>query len=125
FPASVCNVAGKRTVYQFDPLTDERWPELLAVHPRASIFHSVEWLRALQKTYGYRPVCYTTCSPDQYLTNALVLCRVDSWLTGRRLVSNPFSDYCDPLLDDDPDFLESVLGAVQEEAAAKNLRYFE
>jgi lipid II:glycine glycyltransferase (peptidoglycan interpeptide bridge formation enzyme) len=28
-----------------------------------------------------------------------VFCQIDSWLTGRRIVSVPFSDHCEPLLD--------------------------
>ena len=40
----------------------------------------------------------TTCSPGAALTNGLVFCRVESWLTGRRLVSVPFSDHCEPLV---------------------------
>jgi len=33
------------------------------------------------------------------LENGLVFCEVNSWLTGRRLVSLPFSDHCEPLLE--------------------------
>jgi hypothetical protein len=42
------------------------------------------------------------------LKNAVVFCEVRSWLTGRRLVSLPFSDHCEPLLDD-PRALHPVL----------------
>jgi predicted N-acyltransferase len=50
---------------------------------------------------------------------------VNSWLTGRRLVSVPFSDHCDPLLDEDEKCFESLMTAVQEEADSKKLRYVE
>jgi lipid II:glycine glycyltransferase (peptidoglycan interpeptide bridge formation enzyme) len=33
------------------------------------------------------------------LQNGIVFCVVESWLTGSRLVSLPFSDYCEPLVD--------------------------
>ena len=36
---------------------------------------------------------------DGELANGIVFCRVESRLTGRRLVSLPFSDHCDPLVD--------------------------
>jgi hypothetical protein len=29
----------------------------------------------------------------------LVFCRVRSWLTGRRSISLPFSDHCEPLVE--------------------------
>lgn len=87
-------------VYTLDPLTDRRWDDLVERHPSASIFHSRPWLTAVQRTYGYRPIAYSTSAPSSPLDNAIVFCEIDSWLTGRRLVSVPFSDHCDPLLDD-------------------------
>jgi hypothetical protein len=85
-------------VYEINPLSDSRWESFVASHPRSSVFHSTNWLRALQAAYGYDPLVVTTCSPDAALTNGLVFCRVKSWLTGRRLVSLPFSDHCEPLV---------------------------
>jgi hypothetical protein len=85
------------TAYTLDPLTDRRWLDLLRRHPLASVFHSSEWLSALQRTYNYEPVVVTTCPPESELTNGVVFCRIDSLLTGSRWVSVPFSDYCEPL----------------------------
>ncbi|HZT70129.1 MAG TPA: GNAT family N-acetyltransferase [Terriglobia bacterium] len=86
-------------IYQINPLHDQRWESLVQRHPDSSVFHSTGWLKALWQTYGYKPVVYTTCPPGKELTNGLVLCRVSSWLTGERLVSLPFSDHCDALMD--------------------------
>jgi hypothetical protein len=86
-------------VYEVQPLRDPRWTSLVDRHPRASVFHSSNWLRALSTVYGYEPVVVTTCPPGVPLTNGLVFCRIKSWLTGRRLVSLPFSDHCEPLVD--------------------------
>jgi hypothetical protein len=85
--------------YEIDPLGDERWAGLVERHPRASVFHGANWLRALRAVYGYEPVVVTTCPPEAPLTNGLVFCRINSWLTGRRFVSLPFSDHCEPLID--------------------------
>ena len=82
-----------------EPLKDLRWEPFLARHPRASVFHSSAWLAALHRTYGFQPIAYTTSSAGEDLENAMVFCRVESWLTGRRLVSLPFSDHCEPLVD--------------------------
>lgn len=95
-------------VFEVDPLSDSRWPDLVAAHPQASAFHTCAWLSALQATYGYRPLVLTTSAPDAPLKNAMVFCEVRSWLTGRRLVSLPFSDHCEPLLDD-PAILDPIL----------------
>ena len=86
------------TVYTCDPLDDRRWEEFVRTHPASSIFHTRGWLGALQSTYGYEPVVYTTSPPATNLTNGIALCLVRSWLTGRRMVSVPFSDHCEPLV---------------------------
>lgn len=87
------------TVYTLDPLRDARWADFVDRHESASVFHTVSWLQAIRRTYGYTPTVYTTNAPSRPLTNGVVLCQIRSWLTGRRLVSLPFSDHCDPLLD--------------------------
>ena len=87
------------SVYEINPLTDHRWEDFLENHPAATVFHSPEWLTALHQTYGYAVSAFTTTAPEDPLTNALVFCRVQSWLTGRRLVSVPFSDHCTPLFE--------------------------
>jgi hypothetical protein len=82
---------------QFDPTRDPRWVNFVETHPRASVFHTIGWLKALRLTYGYEPVVFTTSAPAEDLENGLVFCHVKSWLTGNRLVSLPFSDHCEPL----------------------------
>jgi CelD/BcsL family acetyltransferase involved in cellulose biosynthesis len=98
-------------LFVLDPLTDPRWVRLVERHPRATVFHSAGWLRALSRTYGYAPVAFTPARPDEEPEEALLFCRVESRLTGRRLVSLPFSDHCDPLVTD-PARLEPLLRAL-------------
>jgi CelD/BcsL family acetyltransferase involved in cellulose biosynthesis len=95
--------------YEIDPLVDSRWATLVDSHPRSSVFHSSSWLRALRMVYQYEPFVVTTCPPDARLTNAIVACRVRSWWTGRRLVSLPFSDHCEPLVDNLDQFDQLLL----------------
>lgn len=85
------------SVYKINPLEDRRWRAFVDSHPDSSIFHTTGWLEALRSTYGYEPVAYTTTPPTQELSNGLVFCRIQSWLSGGRLVSLPFSDHCQPL----------------------------
>jgi CelD/BcsL family acetyltransferase involved in cellulose biosynthesis len=91
-------------IWAIDPLRDDRWPELIARHPKASVFHTGGWLDALRTTYGYEPVAFTTSAPAEQLATALLFCKVRSWLTGSRLVSLPFSDHCEPLVEDASQF---------------------
>ena len=108
----------------FHPLNDPRWREFLERHPRSSVFHTAEWLEALRRTYGYQPVAFTTSAPGEKLQNAAVFCRVESWLTGRRMVSLPFSDHCDLLVDSAPE-LDAVVLALEHEVHRQELRYVE
>lgn len=112
-----------KAAHCIEPLSDPRWDGFLEKHPRASLFHSSPWLQALSRTYGYRPIAYTTSTVGEDLRNAIVLCRVDSWLTGRRLVSLPFSDHCEPLVGtvEDQDILTAALEGEVERGRCRYL----
>jgi CelD/BcsL family acetyltransferase involved in cellulose biosynthesis len=96
------------TIYELNPLGDPRWAAFIDRHPRASVFHTPGWLEALYSTYGYKPIAVTTTPQGAELTNGMVFCDVRSWLTGRRLVSLPFSDHCDPLIEETKQLGEMV-----------------
>jgi CelD/BcsL family acetyltransferase involved in cellulose biosynthesis len=126
-PSLICGIetrgsAGPR-VYEIDPLSDPRWAELVMRHPRAAVFHTPAWLEALKRTYGYRPLALTTCEPGRPMENGFVACHIDTWLTGRRLVSLPFSDHCDPLVDNATDLRALTSGL--EAKYRSGLRYLE
>ena len=111
------------SLYTLDPLRDPRWDALVRTHPAASVFHTGAWLQALHRTYGYVPTVYTTCPPPLPLTNGIVLCAVESWLTGRRLVSVPFADHCEPLVEGDED--RRALAAALGPATGRRWKYVE
>src|SRR5215831_18105595 len=123
-PANQAQWASRIECYQLDPTKDVRWANFVERHPRASVFHSVGWIESLRKTYGYEPVVFTTSPPDQELENGVLFCRVRSLLTGRRLVSLPFSDHCEPLCDRGQD-LEGIVGCVQELVCSQKWKYLE
>jgi hypothetical protein len=118
-PLSVKVGSSAASVYEIDPLCDSRWGALVNDHPHGSVFHSTNWLRALQIAHGYDPIVVTTCSPETALTNGLVFCRVKSWLTGRRLVSLPFSDHCEPLAINSAQLDDLLLHSWQQVDAGK------
>ena len=111
-------------VYSVDPIHDPRWAEFLQIHPHASVFHLPGWLEALQRTYGYEPFVMTTSPPGTELVNGLALCRVNSRLTGRRIVSLPFSDHCDPLVNS-PEECEELLSPLKRELTHEKCKYME
>lgn len=110
-------------LHPVDVLADSRWADLVHHHPRSSVFQTTGWLSALQKTYGYKPVAFTTTAPGKPLKDGLVFCEISSWATGRRLVSLPFSDHCDPLIDSAEGLDEIVRLSCQ--AAGYDWKYIE
>jgi hypothetical protein len=112
------------SVYEINPIQDARWNDLLERDTRASVFHSRGWLQALQRTYGYEPVAFTTSASNQDLKSGIVFCQVSSWLTGRRLVSLPFSDHCEPLLSGSEDS-DEIASFLQSELKRRKLKYIE
>jgi lipid II:glycine glycyltransferase (peptidoglycan interpeptide bridge formation enzyme) len=113
-----------RALYPIEPLTDPRWEPFVKRHPHGSVFHSHAWLEALRRTYGYEPIAYTTAGPGHPLQDGAVFCRVESRLTGRRLVALPFSDHCD-LLVSGPEDLQVFAEGLEQELQKENWRYIE
>ncbi len=96
----------------------------MADHPRASAFHQRGWLAALSRTYGYRPLALTSAPPDTPLSDGVLLAFVSSWITGKRLVSLPFSDHCEPLTSNDAD-LADFLTWLKAECERRQCKYVE
>ncbi len=111
-------------IYEVDPLGDPRWKAFIAAHPRSSVFHTPEWLQALSRTYGYEPVVATTSPLGEPISSGIVCCRIKSWLTGSRIVSLPFSDHCQPLVDNE-DAAGALLDSMCARVIAEGARYCE
>jgi hypothetical protein len=112
------------TLYSLDPIADPRWRSFVENHPDASIFHTPGWLDALHRTYGYEPIAYTTSPPGKEIRSGQVFCKIDSWVTGRRLVSLPFSDHAAVLLEKQSDVRE-MLHFLQEKVDKQSCKYVE
>lgn len=110
--------------YEVDPLSDPRWPELVERHPNASVFHTANWLKTIYCTYGCKPVVFTTSAPGHDLKNGVVFCPINSWLTGRRLVSLPFSDHCESLCDS-TESATYLIGSLQSALKCQEWKYLE
>ena len=82
------------------------------------------WQDLLSRLYGYSIITLTTANADGQITGYLPLCAMRSPLTGRRLVSLPFTDHC-PLMAVDQasanDLIDQAIHLAQEQRA----RYLE
>ncbi len=106
-----------------NPLDQPGWDDLLMTHKESTIFHTVAWARVLYESYGYDPT-YITITDGPDLLALIPLMDVRSFLTGRRGVSLPFTDCCDPLMMDDAPFPEIIDDLIEYGRRAK-WRYLE
>lgn len=97
---------------RINPAEDSQWKALLAAQPKRSFFHTAEWAKVLTDTYGYAPVCFGS-GEGGGTGSWLPLMEVDSWLTGRRGISLPFTDECEPLCAEGDTFQKLFQEAVE------------
>jgi hypothetical protein len=94
-----------------DPITYPNWDDLLLSCPDYSFFHSSAWSRVLAESYGYTPLYFTVLEKGK--VRALVpIMEVNSFITGKRGVSLPFTDFCDPIIPNGvpfPDLLNWII----------------
>lgn len=89
-------------------------------HTDEPFYYRRSWLELLSRLYGYSVYTLTSRAPDGSLAGFLPVMAIHSPLTGRRVVSLPFSDFCPPLVASDAamqDLLEQTLALAREERA--------
>jgi hypothetical protein len=106
-----------------NPLVASKWDESVLSKKTYSFFHSSSWARVLLESYKYKPL-YFVLKEKNELGALLPLMEVNSLFTGKRGVSLPFSDHCDPIIDVDISF-KDFLGQILEYGKNSNWRYFE
>lgn len=85
-------------VERLNPLDQPGWDAVVAQFPAASFFHTAAWARVLHDSYRFRPIYFVERQRDGKTAAIVPLMEVDSWVTGRRGISLPFTDECEPLL---------------------------
>jgi len=105
-----------------DPTITEGWDEKVAALSGCSFFHSSAWARVLKGAYGYCPQ-YVVIEENGRFSAAVPLMEVKSLLTGKRAVSLPFTDYCEPLVPHAE--VTRVLDAIVHEGRKRGWRYIE
>ena len=78
-----------------NPLDCDGWNDLVISSGSRSFFHSSEWARVLVETYKYKPLYFALVQDDR-LRLLIPFMEVSSLITGRRGVSLPFTDFCEP-----------------------------
>lgn len=80
-----------------NPLEDNRWLQFISDHPSATIFHHPNWLKVLNRQYGFRVFAICTLDVRGNITAGIPFCEVYTLTHKKKWISLPFSDYCNPL----------------------------
>lgn len=84
-----------------DPVSDPRWDLFVDSHPHGTMCQHSSWMKVLALTYKHtKPLCFAIEDQRRDIRAGIACFIVKSKLTGTRIVSLPFSSYCDPLVDD-------------------------
>lgn len=78
-----------------DPINDGRWDEFVIKNPAGSIYHHSLWGKILQKTYGFS-FFYVALENKETgsISGGVPFMYIQSKITGKRLVSLPYTTYC-------------------------------
>lgn len=86
----------RRGVLNIDPRTDPLWGELVE-RRQSDAFHAPGWIRVLVDTYGFDARALILLDDTGVPAAGIAYCEIDDMM-GPRIVSLPFSDFCDPLV---------------------------
>lgn len=82
-----------------NPLSYPEWDNLVLNAQGGTIYHTAIWGRVLHDSYNYEPR-YLVQISDGKLIALVPVMEVKSLLTGKRGVSLPFTDFCEPIISD-------------------------
>jgi hypothetical protein len=94
-----------------DPFQFRDWDDLILATESYSFFHCRGWAEVLSHSYSYKPYYFAFFSGSKILALIPVL-EINSLLTGKRGVSLPFSDFCEPIILDKTKFKELFEGII-------------
>ena len=84
-------------IISIDPRNDPLWQKLISQH-RSDAFHSPEWLQVLVDTYGFDIQAYVLLDEAGEPRAGIPFCCLED-IKNKRILTLPFSDYCDPLVE--------------------------
>src|SRR5436305_2149411 len=105
-------------------LSDSNLNTFIGQRANGSLYYNEDWLALISRLYGYTFMPLITRDAAGQITGFLPLFSMQSPLTGRRLVSLPFSDYC-PLLAKDEESANELIDQAIQLAQKLKVRYLE
>ena len=98
--------------YQLIEPTDQRWIDFITSRNESNVFHHPAWINTLANCYGYRSFVVVVCDETGTVVAGVPMMEVNSFLTGHRWISLPYTDHCCPLYHDD-ESLEQLLNSLE------------
>jgi hypothetical protein len=106
-----------------NPIEHPDWDDLLLTADRATFFHTTGWARVLSESYGYTPLYFTIIEKGK-LAGLIPVMEIESFLTGKRGVSLPFTDICHPVADTAATF-QALMDRLTEYGHGAGWKYIE
>jgi CelD/BcsL family acetyltransferase involved in cellulose biosynthesis len=106
----------KKTI---DPKSDPLWSQLIQVK-HSDVFHSPQWMNVIERTYGFKILAEVILNSSNLPVAGVQFCLIED-MRGKRLVTFPFSDYCDPLVEN-LDQWRALSDPIIEQNAPYNIR---
>jgi hypothetical protein len=111
---------GSSSIQRVDPTRTANWDDQIQ-SLGGTVFHSAGWARVLERAYGYQPQYFTSCDEAAAIRSVLPVMEVRSWATGKRGISLPFTDECEPT----GNAFRSLFEAAIEYGRTRGWKYFE
>ena len=103
----------------------EEWNAFVKVHKNATIFHTVEWKKVLEETFGYKPEYLVVKNSEGKLVGVSPAFSVKT-LFGKVIVSQPFFEYGGPIVEKGfEEAYKEILNFYRDKVENEKIKYVE
>jgi hypothetical protein len=95
----------RKKFFPLSPHQFQKWDLFVEKHPKGTIYHLSEWKKVLEESFRHirgQIIAIWDERANEIVGGLPVYC-VNSIITGKRLVSAPFANFCDPLVSNSGD----------------------
>ena len=101
-----------------DPVNDFRWKDFILKESDADVFHHPAWLNTIMKEYNF-PIKIVAVVDEAEIKAGIPFAFMKSLTGAKKLISLPFSDYCNPLASNKED-VKYIFNYLEEKRKAEN-----
>ena len=112
-------------VQQLDKSEYNGWNNFLKTHTNATIFHTIEWKKVLEETFGYKPEYLIVKDSEGRIVGISPAFSVKT-LFGKVIVSQPFFEYGGPLVESGfEEAYKEILNFYKDTVENERIKYVE